>query len=248
MIAKGAVDFLRGHDPAKPLFLYVPFNATHSPHQAPEEDVAKYALIQDRDRRIKAAMTTCLDAAVGEIVAELDRKGMREKTLILFSSDNGGPLGKGASDNGPYRGGKGSLYEGGVRVAALANWPGRIRAGGVVNEPIHVTDLYPTLLKLAGAPPEQPLPLDGRDAWAVIADGKPSPREEILHNVEPARGALRRGPWKLHVQGGKVELYDIQSDPYEKNDLAAANPEKVAELRARLDAYAKEAVPPKNAR
>jgi arylsulfatase A-like enzyme len=248
LLAKGAVDFLRAHDSSKPLFLYLPFTATHAPHQAPEEEIEKYKDIQDRERRIKAAMTSCLDAAVGEIVAELERKGMREKTLILFSSDNGGPLKGGASDNGPYRAGKGTLYEGGVRVAALANWPGKIRAGSVVNEPLHVTDLYPTLLKLAGAPLEQPKPLDGRDAWATIAEGKPSAREEILHNVEPSRGALRRGPWKLHVQGTSTELYNIDEDPYEKKDVAAANPEKVAELRRRLDAYAAEAVAPLNGR
>lgn len=255
LIAKGAVDFLRAHDPSTPFFLYVPFNATHAPHQAPPEEVEAYKGIQDRERRIKAAMTSSLDAAVGEIVAELEKRGLREKTLILFSSDNGGPLGQGASDNGPFRGGKGTLYEGGTRVAAFANWPGTIKAGSVVNEPIHAVDVYPTLLRRAGAPLEQPRPLDGLDVWAAIAEGKASPREEILHNVEPDRGALTRGAWKIVVQGKlpgtgglKIELFNILEDPGEKSDLAAARPEKAAELLERLNAYAKEAVPPKNGR
>jgi arylsulfatase A-like enzyme len=254
LLAREAAKIVREHDPARPLFLYVPFNATHTPLQAPPEAVDRYGDIADRRRRLKAAMTTVMDEAIGEIVAELEKRGMAPRTLILFSSDNGGPTGE-AADNGPLRAGKGTLYEGGVRVPAFAVWPGRIKPGTVVREMLHITDLYPTLLRLAGAPAEQNLPLDGKDAWGTIAEGKPSPREEILLNVEPTRGALRRGPWKIVAQGSlpaadpapvKIELFNLEDDPYEKTDLAEKHPERVKDLLERLNAYAREAVPPRS--
>jgi arylsulfatase A-like enzyme len=253
LFAKEAVRILRDHDPSKPLFLYVPFNATHAPLQAPADYVDRYKDIADSRRRLKAAMTTCMDDAIGEIVAELGKRGMAENTLILFSSDNGGPTGE-AADNAPLRAGKSTLYEGGLRVPAFAVWPGRLKPG-VVREMLHATDLYPTLLRLAGAPTSQKLPLDGKEAWATISEGRPSPREEILHNVEPNRGALRRGPWKLVVRGDlpatgvsavKAELFNIDQDPSEKTDLAEQHPDRVKDLLERLNAYAREAVPPKS--
>ncbi len=254
LLGREAARTLREHDLSKPLFLYVPFNATHSPHQAPPEYLERYKDIADSDRRLKAAMTTCMDDEIGRILGEIEKRGMASRTLILFMSDNGGPTGKGGSDNGPLRGAKGTLYEGGLRVPACASWAGTIKPGTVVDEPLHIVDLYPTLLKLAGAPLEQKLPLDGMDAWPTIAQGRPSPREEILHNVEPGRGALRRGPWKIVVQGRlpaeasslNVELFNVVEDPSEKDDRSAAQPEKVKDLLERLNAHARAAVPPKS--
>jgi arylsulfatase A-like enzyme len=245
LLGREAAKIIREHELSKPLFLYVAFNATHAPLQAPPEYVEKYKDIADRDRRLKAAMTTCMDDEIGRIADELEKRGLKEKTLFVFSSDNGGPTGKNqAALNDPFRAGKGTLYEGGVRVNAFAMWPGRIRPS-VVNEMLHIVDWYPTLLQLAGAGLDQKLPIDGKEAWSTIADGKPSPRDEILHNVEPDRGALRKGPWKL-VSHGKQELFNIAEDPYEKTDLSAKEPEKLKELADRLAAYAREAVPPKN--
>ena len=207
-----------------------------------------------------------MDDGIGRIVKALDERGMRDKTLIVFSSDNGGPLNLGAT-NGPLRAGKGTLYEGGVRVVAFANWPGVLKAGSVVNEPLHMVDWYPTLLGLAGASRGQSLPLDGRDAWGTIAKGQPSPRDEILHNVTPTSGAIRLGQWKLVVrsgadggtgevprrtgrnarpQGQQVELFHLATDPGEKQNRAETEPDKVRELKARLDAYSAMAVPPRN--
>ena len=100
-------------------------------------------------------------------------------------------------DNGPYRDGKGTIYEGGTRVAALANWPGHIPAGATVNGMIHVVDWYPTLARLAGASTAKCKPLDGLDVWPTISEGKPSPRTEVVYNIEPFRGAVRQGDWKL---------------------------------------------------
>jgi len=253
LLGREAAKIVREHDASKPLFLYVPFNATHGPLQAPQDYLDRYKDISNPKRRLKAAMTTCMDDAIGEIVAELGKRGMAENTLLLFSSDNGGPTGE-AALNGPLRAGKGTLYEGGVRVPAFAVWPSKLKPG-VVREMLHVTDLYPTLLRLAGASAEQKLRLDGKDAWATLSEGRPTPREEILHNVEPKRGALRRGPWKLVVQGAlpapdasslKAELFNIDEDPEERTDLAGRHPDHVKELLERLNAYAREAVPPKS--
>ena len=261
LIAKEAVRLIEEQKDGKPLFLYVPFNAVHAPHQAPDKYTEPYANLTG-DRRIYAGMTAALDEACGQIVAAVDKRGWRKDTLFLFASDNGGPQPGKITSNGPYRAGKGTLYEGGVRVAACAAWEGHIKPGTVVNEPLHIVDWYPTLLKLGGASLEQKLPLDGLDAWPTVAQGKPTPHKEILHNTTPTSGALRVGDWKLVLNGGsaasevtekpadakeRVELFNIADDPYEKKDLGAEKPDKVKELRARYDVLAKEAAKPKNA-
>jgi arylsulfatase A-like enzyme len=200
-----------------------------------------------------------LDSAIGEVVAALERRGMLNDTLIVFHSDNGGALptrlatGDGdvtavAADNGIFRAGKGSLYEGGVRVVALAHWPARIKPKTVVTDVIHVTDLYPTLLKLAGAPLEQPKKLDGFDVWPVIADGQRTPRREMLLDVEDFRGAIRSGEWKLIVHAAlpaRYELFDIANDPEEAENRAATSPERVKEMLSRLNELAYDMAPAK---
>jgi arylsulfatase A-like enzyme len=140
-------------------------------------------------------------------------------------------------DNGPYRAGKGTLYEGGTRVCALANWPGHIKPG-VVNGVMHAVDLYPTFAALAGASTAKCKPLDGKDVWGTMSEGKPSPRSEVVYNIEPFRGAIREGDWKLVWRTplpSKAELYDLAKDPGEQHDLASANAIKVAEMQARGD-------------
>ncbi|HEX7901690.1 MAG TPA: arylsulfatase [Planctomycetota bacterium] len=244
LIAKEAAQVVRTHAGKKPFFLYVAFNAVHAPHQAPERYMEPFAAMKG-ERRKYAGMLAALDEAVGTIVDAVDQAGVRENTLFLFSSDNGGPTP--VANNGPLRAGKGTLYEGGVRVPAFASWKGRIPAGSVVDQPLHMVDWYPTLLKLAGAKLEQKLPVDGRDAWTTIAQGAPSPHDDLLLNTEPEAGALRAGDWKLVVKGTSAELYDLKDDPFEKRDRAAEKPEKVKELRERLDGYARQAVAPKSA-
>src|SRR6516225_9956942 len=196
-----------------------------------------------------------MDEQIGRVVAALDQKGMLDNTLIIFQSDNGGtrdPLFAGAitdmskvvlpADNGPYRGGKGTLYEGGTRVAAIANWPGRIKPGEV-KDMIHVVDMFPALAGLAGASLTKGKPLDGLDVWPTISEGKPSPRTEVVYNIEPFRGGLRQGDWKLIWRTplpSAIELYDIPQDPSEKTNLANSNPQKVADLQKRIEQLAKE--------
>ena len=254
LIANESVRIIKEHDISRPLFLYVPFNAVHSPFQAPQSYIDIYKHITNKRRRIYAAMVTCMDDAIGRIIQALQERGMRRNTLIFFCSDNGGV--NSAGSNGLLRGQKGQLYEGGIRVPAFVFWPGMVKAGAVVKEPLHIVDMYPTLLKLAGARLEQPLPIDGKDAWATITAGKSSPHKEILHNVTSVTGAIRQGDWKLVYNGNigannpgpvdkKVfELFNIAEDPYERNNLAEKYPQKFKELKRRLEYYAKEAVPP----
>jgi arylsulfatase A-like enzyme len=150
-------------------------------------------------------------------------------------------------DNGPYRDGKGMLYEGGTRVCALANWPGHIKAGSTVDGMVHAVDIYPTLAALAGASTAKCKPLDGVNVWDTIAGGKPSPRTEIVYNIEPFRAALRQGDWKLvwrTILPSNVELYNLAEDPYEKNNLAGDHPDKVTAMQQRLEVLAKEAAKP----
>jgi arylsulfatase A-like enzyme len=264
LLAQEAVRFVSAQTSGRPFFLYVTFNAVHAPHQAPDVYKKPYEKLAE-PRRTYAGMLAAMDEGVGQILDALERSGLGENTLVVFSSDNGGPEPRRVTDNGPLRAGKGTLYEGGVRVAASVAWRGHIKPGTVVTEPLHMVDWYPTLLNLAGATLEQKLPVDGRDAWATIAAGQPSPHAEILINAAPMGGALRAGSWKLVLNGNghnaevvlrengrevssapaQIELFDLAADPGERRNLAEAHPEKVKELRARYEALAKQGVPPK---
>ena len=198
LIAAEAVKRIAERDAKKPLFLYVPFNAVHGPHQVPEKYKAPYGALKE-PRRTYAGMMAAMDEAIGQILDALAANKMRENTLVLFTSDNGGAAPGSVTNNGPLRGGKGGLNEGGVRVAACAAWPGAIPAGGTVTQPLHAVDVYPTVLKLAGADAKQKLPVDGMDAWATISAGAAMPRRAILLNATPANGAIRLGDWKLII-------------------------------------------------
>ncbi len=259
LIGNDAVKLIEQHNTSTPLYLYLTFNAPHTPYQAPQEYLDRYKNIQDPTRRIYAGMVACLDDQIGRVIAALDKEGMRNNTLILFHSDNGGTKNamfagvmadmskvKIPCDNGPYRDGKGSLFEGATRVCALANWPGHIKAQSVEGL-IHAVDLYPTLAALAGASTSECKPLDGVNVWDTIAEGKPSPRSEIVYNIEPFRAALRQGDWKLiwrTMLPSSVDLYDLSRDASELNNLAAAHPDKVIAMQQRLNALAKEAGKP----
>lgn len=259
LIGKDAARLIEAHDTAKPLYLYLTFNAPHTPYQAPQEYLDRYANITDPTRRTYAAMVACMDDEVGRVLAALEKKKIREHTLILFHSDNGGvrnPMFAGVmadmskvtlpSDNGPYRDGKGTLFEGGTRVCAFANWPDHIKPQAV-DGLIHAVDLFPTLAAVAGASTARSKPLDGLNVWDTLASGAASPREEIVYNIEPFRGALRQGDWKLiwrTMLPSSVDLYNLAQDPSEQHNLAAANPEKVVAMQECINLLARESAKP----
>jgi arylsulfatase A-like enzyme len=257
LLAKEACRIIRASPASKPLFLYLPFNAVHGPFQVPGEYLKPYAKLKGV-RQTYAGMLAAMDEAVGQVVAALKEKGLLDNTLIAFSSDNGGPNPGKITDNGPLRAGKGTIYEGGMHVCAFASWPGHIPGGQTVDEPLHVVDWYPTLVKLAGGSLEQKLPLDGRDIWPVLTAGAKSPHDAILLcGTVPERRAIRMGDWKLLLNandkdaedaketregGRKVELFNLANDIGEKKNLAAEQPDKAKELRAKLEALMSTAV------
>jgi arylsulfatase A-like enzyme len=259
LLGQDAARLIEQHDSSRPLYLYLTFNAPHTPYQAPQEYINRYPKIEDPTRRTYAGMITCLDDEIGRVVAALEKKKIRDNTLILFHSDNGGTRNalfagvmadmskiKIPCDNGPYREGKGTLYEGATRVCALANWPGHIKAG-TVDGLIHAVDIYPTLAVLAGASTTKCKALDGVNVWNTLAQGQASPRTEIIYNIEPFRAAARQGDWKLvwrTLLPSRIELFNIAQDPSEKNNLAAQYPEKVVALQKRLEALAPESAKP----
>lgn len=259
LIGDDAVRYIEQQDGNAPFYLYLTFNAPHTPYQAPQEYIDQHTDIEDPTRRIYAAMIHCLDDNIGRVVDALERKGLRENTLIVFHSDNGGthnPMFAGVMadvskikipcDNGPYRDGKGSLFEGGTKVCAFANWPGRIKSGRV-DELLHAVDLFPTFAHIAGATTEKSKPLDGMNVWASIAGNAPSPRQEMIYNIEPFRAAIRDGEWKLiwrTMLPSTVDLYNLTEDPFEANNLADQHPDRVAAMKQRINELSREAARP----
>lgn len=248
LLGKEACRVIREKRSDKPLFLYLPFNAVHTPHQVPEGYVAGYPELKGL-RRTYAGMLTAMDEAIGKVVAALEEKGMMDETLVIFASDNGGPSPGRVTSNGELRAGKGTVYEGGIRSCSFVHWRGRIRGGQTIRETLHAADWYPTLAKLTGAPLEQKLPLDGKDIWPVLTEGAKSPHEVLLVcGTRRGEAAVRMGDWKLVVGvGGKgkegaEELYNLSEDPGEKRNLAGERGEKVRELRARYEAMMEKAV------
>ena len=250
LMAREAVAIVSRHDKTKPLFLHLAFAAPQAPHQGAKPFIDFYHA-DDQKLRAYRAMISAVDSALKEVMDALDRRGMQQETLVVFHAATGGavrreqPSGDGDTDanvanNGPYRDGRGSLYEGALRAAALVWWPGHVPPG-IVTARIHAVDLYPTLLLRAGGDLEQRKPLDGVDLWPTIAEGKPSARREALLNVEDFRGAIRVGDWKLIVQAtlpGSVQLYNLRADPSEEDNQAERESERVRTMLGRLTEFA----------
>ncbi|MFO1003316.1 MAG: arylsulfatase [Planctomycetaceae bacterium] len=262
LVAKEACRLIAEKDKTKPLFLYVPFNGVHSPLQVPDSYLQPYSGLTGPRQKL-AGMLAAVDEAIGQIVQTLEAAGLRENTLIVFSSDNGGPR---PGTNTPLRDFKGTIYEGGVRACAFANWPKKIPAGQRITQPMHVIDWYPTLVKLAGGSLDQKLPIDGRDVWPMLTQQATSPHDAILCVRSPTQAALRMGDWKLisHSTSGankagaakgkargkksqpntpQVELYNLAADIRESTNLAEKETERVARMKARLAEFLKDAVP-----
>ena len=247
LLGREAERMINGRDKTKPMFLYVAFGAVHTPLQAPPELLEKYAHIANKNRRTHAAMTESMDTAIGRILKSLAAAGMEENTLVAFVSDNGGAPGAGAS-NQPLRAGKGTVFEGGIRVPALMRWPGKLPAGGEVRQVATVLDLLPTLTAAVGAQPASGKPLDGMNLWPRITGGGTDPRSNLYFAVKrndtpDYQFALRDGPWKLirQIHGEAVSapemLFNVEADPNEQTDRAAQEPDLVRRLGAKLDEW-----------
>lgn len=261
-----SLDFIKRHKD-EPFFLCLHHFAVHAPHEAKPDLIAKF-----KDKKpagghhdpTYAAMIASVDESVGRVVGLLDELKLSENTLVIFTSDNGGVGGyaregikrnqEDVTDNAPLRSGKGSLYEGGVRVPFVARWPGKVPVG-TTGVPIISVDLYPTLMELAGGKAPAGQPLDGVSLVSCLTTGgKTAPDREALYwhfpgylgagrgawRTTPA-GAVRAGDWKLveFFEDGRLELYNLRDDLSQKTNLAEKMPDKTKELHGRLVAWRK---------
>jgi len=225
----------------QPFFLYLAHWGVHTPLQATKEDYEAVGDLGSHRLQVYGAMMRALDRSVGRIVEKLEQEGLAENTIIVFSSDNGGPGYIGLPGiNDPYRGWKLSLFEGGIRVPMFVSWPARIAAGTVIDTPVAHIDLTPTLAAAAGAALPAGVEIDGRNILPLAegAGGFSRPDDAIFWQSGYYR-VVRAGDWKLQVDGkqGKTWLFDLANDPTEANNLAASAPEKLAELQALLDRH-----------
>lgn len=296
-------------DRSKPLFLYLAFQSVHYPMQAPERFIKPFLNIKDKTRRTYAGMLAGLDEAVMNVTEHLKLAGIYDDTIIIFSTDNGGHNVFGGN-NWPLRGRKATLWEGGVKGVGFISG-GHIKQSGIKNENfIHISDWFPSILSATNCPlMPHTQPLDGFDQWKAIQQQQPSPRTELLHNIDPVKGksaethfvngfdittraAIRSGPWKLltgnpgfdawvkppesqkfqsNNEGlsrpwnmewandsftqydevydtgtstlGNLQLYHIETDPYERKELSSMFPQVVNDLLQKLAAYNATSVP-----
>jgi arylsulfatase B len=244
LLGEETIKRIRQRDRSRPFFHYLPFNSPHEPLQAPPEYLDKYANIADQRRRRYCAMVDAMDVTVGKVLGVLDQEGIADNTLVLFFSDNGGPVASGAT-NTPLRAGKATTFEGGIRVPAVMRWPGKLKAGALSQQVMTMMDYFPTLAAAAGVKPGNTRPFDGRNLWPAIVSGKLEPRNDIFFSVESGnalRYAVHRREWKLvrdEPQGQEARnyLFRIEEDPNEKNDLAGKEPKLVADLVKVLDQW-----------
>lgn len=236
--------FIRRHQGA-PWFLYLAFNAPHTPMEPTDERLARFAAIKDPQRRKYAAQVSLMDDAIGETLAALRESGQEERTLVFFFSDNGGKPKVNGSDNTPLRGEKGNPYEGGIRVPFVMAWPSRLAAGATDDRPVSSIDVFATALGVAGIPMPTDRAYDSVNLLPFLTGEKPGAPHERLFWRNGGDLAIREGDWKLVRRGGgPAELYDLAHDFGESRDLATARPEIVQRLSAALAAWNAELVEP----
>lgn len=258
LLTNEAVQWIQSRK-SSPFFMYLPYTAVHLPIKEPEEWLKRVSenITGDVPRHY-AACVMHLDDAVGRVIRALEEKGVRENTLLVFTSDNGGstvenndlkypddncPNGRLTGNNHPLRGRKGDIYEGGTRVPTLVSWPARAKPGRV-DSPVQVIDWMPTFCTLAGYASERDLQWDGTDLTELLVNHSPLP-DRSIYTAGPRwrASSLRYGDWKLITHGAgeqrKVELFNIAADPNESNNLAVTQSARVQEMLARLEQAAR---------
>ena len=246
--ADEAVNFIRNHKD-KPFFLYMAHYAVHTPIQGKEDVIEKYKAKEptNQDNPTYAAMIHSVDDAVGKIISKIDELGIAEKTIVFFTSDNGGLLG--ITSNTPLRAGKGYPYEGGIREPLIVRWPKVIKAGTISHEPVTSVDYFPTICEAAGVPLPRDRAIDGVSLLAHLKSNgiDKLDREAIFWHFPHYRGKIvpysivRAGNWKLikRYEDKTFELFNLQDDLSEETDLSEKMPEKVKELENKLSNWLK---------
>ncbi len=242
LITKHGVDFIERHRD-RPFCLYLPHEAPHYPYQGrmdpperlPGGGKGRKASGEEIARAYKE-MVEVMDEGIGRIIETVRRLGLERKTFIFFCSDNGATKN---GSNGVLSGYKGSLWEGGHRVPAIACWPGRIRAGTTTDQTILGMDLFATMMSITGSKPPADLKLDGVDLLPMLTEGAKLPERMLFWRYRKEK-AVRKGPWKLLVQGKQSKLYNLDEDLGEKKNLAISKPQMVKALEDELAAWEQE--------
>jgi len=246
-LAREAVDFI-DRDDERPFFLYLAFNAPHSPLQAKDQTMRRFAHIEDVQRRIFVSMVADMDDAVGRVLRKLRERGEEKDTLVFFLSDNGGPTRELTSSNRPLREGKGRVYEGGLRVPFLAQWKGTLPEGRIDARPVTALDMFPTAVRAAGGAVDDSI--DGVDLTPYLKGDKLDRPHQTLYWRYGSRIALRHGDWKLvgryeaGVGSKELELFSLASDLGETEDISSRAPDVFEELRQLLEMYDQEMIRP----
>ena len=247
LLAREGVEFIeRNKD--RPFFLYVPFYAVHGPIQVTDKYYQRFPQYKSEHRRIYAGMISALDDGVGAILAKLREEGLEEKTLVIFTSDNGAQstFDPDRVFNLPLTGHKRNLYGGGIRVPYLMQWKGRIPAGREYTMPVSSLDIFPTALAAAGMEDAGEYELDGVNLLPYLEGDEQGAPHAYLFWRSGHNGAVRHGPWKLLVSGsGITRLYNADEDPSEAKDLSAEQPELVARMKEAFAQWTKELAEPR---
>lgn len=240
-----AVAFIERHKD-RPFFLYLPFNAVHTPMEAPPKYVDRFPDIHRAKRRTYAAMTSAMDDAIGCVLATLRKHGLEENTLVVFLGDNGGPTAANGSSNDPLRAGKSTLFEGGVRVPFAIRWPARLPAGTIYDPPVISLDIAPTAVAAGSGTLPDDRVIDGVDLIPhVLGETVDAPHASLFWRTG-RRHAVRHGDWKLVVdRSGTPALFDLAEDVGEEHDRTADQPEILARLQRLYDAWNAEMVEPR---
>jgi len=229
--AREAVAFVE-RNKSRPFFLYLPFNAVHSPLQTTAKYDARFSGMENGKRKTFAGMLTAMDDAVGRVLGKLKELNLTDNTIIVFISDNGGPTPQTTAGNGPLRGFKGTIFEGGVRVPFFVQWPARLPAGRVYEQPVISLDILPSLVVAGGGMPAADWKLDGVNLWPYLQGENQARPHETLYWRFGEQWAIRHGDWKLARPANAAQplLFNLADDIGEQRDLAAAHPDRVRQL------------------
>jgi arylsulfatase A-like enzyme len=236
--AEEACQFIRQNE-NHPFLLYIPFNAPHTPFQAPKSYCDKFDYTKDKNKRVYYAMIAALDDAIGEIMGQVKASGMEENTLIFFASDNGGATYTGATTNGDMKGGKITNFEGGLNVPFIMKWKGTLLPGHQYNEPVSLMDIFTTTFASCKIPPPRHIMLDGVDIIPRLTGVETKPPHDYLYWRTDYNKTVRHGKWKLIVNArdNLLILYDLEADRQERYDLKDQHPEIVEQLLEKLAAW-----------
>lgn len=244
-IADRACDFIETNA-QQPFFLYVPFNAPHTPFQVPRSYERRFAHVEDPNKRVYYGMIAAMDDAIGQLMNTLGDHHLLGRTLIFFASDNGGATYTGATDNGNLRAGKFSQFEGGINIPMIASWPGILPEGTAYEHPVSLMDIFSTALDIAGCAPPEDREFDGVNLIPFLqGTNLDLPHRQLFWRTDFNK-SVRRGPYKLvwNNRDQQVFLFDLSKDPSEQRNLSGEQPELTRELQDAILEWEEQMVPP----